>query len=1238
MIKRKGISHLVAAIVLVAITLIGGIIIYSLASGTLFTQFKKTEVTFEYLGLYKSGGEPKIIFAGTIKNIGAKSIVKIIVQLHNESEYLLPKVSENFPLEPGKCVGFTLTEPDIHADWYIIGNAYSVRVYAEASDKASFAHTTTVRCRGTSGPGEVKATITFNQEGIAESVSGAVLIIDEGTAAQIDLLYNDLPFSITWPVGSIHTFKWVSPLSGATGSYYWSSTTGLSEEKEGFIEVPPEGGEVIAHYTFSAEKLLSEVTFDVRNLLFSSGGLASEEYSTLGESTFDATSPKIIYAERLFWAFYLDPPGAKIVYRTSEGGKPWELADWSDPVIVKNVTFDNPSVAVCYDGEFIHLVWTEGWLDVWSGGRQIYYMRGTPHSNGTISWGPENVLWSFAGDYYPTVTSVAVDTRGKLWVGFYRFFGMYPGWEWYFPDCLRVTVDDSGNAETEEFKELSSVESEFVPTRVVVVPMLHGRVMVIYYRGDLSKVCADLWMGSSWEEESWRIADCSTPDGFSATFDGKQLHLFVHTIDSNLYEFIWDEEVSDWVDSRLVAAGVPSGVVQASYIPAIDTMYVFWSASTGTYYATFNGTEWSEPIGWLSVGSGGISVNPKADAGKIGVLCWEGNTVHFGLIVEEVEAPTVLRIYIQEEEFEYTLDQLPVTIPLEPTSELFFEWVSPLPVGVTPPGYYGENLWISTTGLSTEQAGKIIVPLEGGSVIANYTQQWKYRLLVDTSPRGKGSLSPEAGEYIYEPGETVTVQLVSVDSEYNFMQWVLDGINAGAGSTIQVVMDQPHVLIAYLEQKDFKIYFTDWPGPPVTPETPEVHLIQGESTQEKITVEWLSGLPEQVTLSIPDAPDWLSYSFTPSSGLPDFNSTLTLSVSEDAPTGGYMLTVKGESPTLTRTTQFWLYVQPYVPPTAGITFYARGLLQQTPGVVLTVDGVDYTMGDLPVSFDWVVNSTHTFAWHDPLTYGDNYKFEWDYTSGLSNEKAGTLKVTQENGEVVGHYKTYIALTFKERGLYLTSETSFLQGSIILTVDGIDITFEELRNGYVYWIEKDTSHTIKWHKISTTFTYTMDCLLNGVPYEDEPFTCHFWNPKEDVEQTIRPGYPREIVGTYYTVFKYYGRAISTNDFNLTIFVPKMDLFKVGAEWYTTNNIDPRIYLRDWLHPTFSTGRILYYKYGDPTIRVDGAWELVPKEWTYHEAKINYRDVNKITFWINDWGIMTGVRNMVIVGIPYWADNY
>ena len=151
--KRKGLSHLVAAIILVAITLIGGIIAYSFASGTLFTQFKKTEVAFEYLGLYKSGGEPKIIFAGTIKNIGAKPIVKIIVQLHNESEYLLSKVSEGSPLEPGKCVGFALTEPDIHADWYIIGNAYSVQVYAEATDKGSFAHTTTVRCLGTSGPG-----------------------------------------------------------------------------------------------------------------------------------------------------------------------------------------------------------------------------------------------------------------------------------------------------------------------------------------------------------------------------------------------------------------------------------------------------------------------------------------------------------------------------------------------------------------------------------------------------------------------------------------------------------------------------------------------------------------------------------------------------------------------------------------------------------------------------------------------------------------------------------------------------------------------------------------------------------------------------------------------------------------------------------------------------------------------------------------------------------------------------
>ncbi|MHA1742778.1 MAG: COG1470 family protein [Candidatus Heimdallarchaeota archaeon] len=1221
--KRKGLSHLVAAIILVAITLIGGIIAYSFASGTLFTQFKKTEVAFEYLGLYKSGGEPKIIFAGTIKNIGAKPIVKIIVQLHNESEYLLSKVSESSPLEPGKCVGFALTEPDIHADWYIIGNAYSVRVYAEAADKGSFAHTTTVRCLGTGGPGSEQVTAkamvvfdaVFGQEGTTETISGPVLVIDEGTAAQMDVLYSDLPLAMNWSVGSVHTFKWVSPVSGLSQNYYWVSTSGLSDKQEGFIIVPSDGGWVIAEYTGVQGKALSEVIFDARNVLFSSGLRASEDYVEVDESTFDGPGRKIIYAEGLFWAFYIDPP-AKLVYRTSEGGDLWALAPWSNPTTIKTFEFGNPSVAVSYDGKFIHLVWAAL--------KEVHYIRGRLHSDGSISWGPENVLETLGySEEHLTVTSAAVDSSGKLWVGYSYFYEVYPDVGTYYAYCLQAKIDSLGRAEVEFRKYLA--ESDDYPLEVVVVPMFHGRVMVFYYGYCWfpwfgHRLFAKLWTGTEWGQTRTFPCDLIS-GGFSAAFDGKQLHLLSYE-EATIWDYIWNEETSNWGRNLIVVDGVPPSKVQVCFAPATNQLYAFWTASAGVYYSSFNGTAWSEPTPWLPVGRDGLSTNSRADDGKIGVLCWEGNTVYFGFIAQEAGDPVVLKIDGEN----YTLNDLPVSKLWEVTSEHSFEWVSPFYVGTTSPGYYGENIWVSTEGLSTDRAGNITVPLEGGQIIANYTQKWKYRLLVGTSPYGKGVTSPEAGEYIFDPGETVTVQFVSAPSEYSFMYWLLDGFDVEPELSIQIEMNQPHILIAYLEQKDFRVSVAN-----------VIRITQGETVQEEVSVEPLAGHPGQVSLSIPDAPTWLSYSFTPNNVAPDFDSTLTLSVSEDAPIGWHLLTIKAESPVITRTVQFHLCVNPI--PTSGITFYAEGVIHQTPGVILTVDGVDYTMADLPVSFDWPVGSSHTFAWHDPLTYGDNYKFFWESTSGLSDKKAGTVEVTQENGKVVGHYKAHIALVFKERGLYLTSETDFLQGQTILTIDGMDLTFEQLRSGYVYWVEKGSTHTIKWHKISTTFTYTMDCLVNGVPYEDQPFTCHFWNPKEDEEQTIRPSSPKEIVGTYYTVFKYCGIAISINDFNLTILAPKMDLLKVGAEWYTTNNIDPRIYLQDWLHPIpFSVGRVLYYRYGDTAISEADSWELPAGEWVYHEAYVYCRDVNKIIFWINDWGVMTGVRNMAIVGVPYWADNY
>ena len=85
-----------------------------------------------------------------------------------------------------------------------------------------------------------------------------------------------------------------------------------------------------------------------------------------------------------------------------------------------------------------------------------------------------------------------------------------------------------------------------------------------------------------------------------------------------------------------------------------------------------------------------------------------------------------------------------------------------------------------------------------------------------------------------------------------------------------------------------------------------------------------------------------------------------------------------------------------------ITFSAPSLGDDAQGVVLTVDGANYTVSDLPVTFVWNISTTHTFKWHSPIQ-GDSRTYAWISCSGLTNERYGELNVT-ESGQVKAVYQ------------------------------------------------------------------------------------------------------------------------------------------------------------------------------------------------------------------------------------------
>ena len=84
---------------------------------------------------------------------------------------------------------------------------------------------------------------------------------------------------------------------------------------------------------------------------------------------------------------------------------------------------------------------------------------------------------------------------------------------------------------------------------------------------------------------------------------------------------------------------------------------------------------------------------------------------------------------------------------------------------------------------------------------------------------------------------------------------------------------------------------------------------RGKSTDVSLEIDSLSEFDERVNLSVSGAPDNVDVVFRPSSGDPDFGSTMEITVGANAQTGTHTITVKGRAGDDEKATTFDLTVK-----------------------------------------------------------------------------------------------------------------------------------------------------------------------------------------------------------------------------------------------------------------------------------------------------------------------------------------
>src|SRR5271157_681768 len=241
-----------------------------------------------------------------------------------------------------------------------------------------------------------------------------------------------------------------------------------------------------------------------------------------------------------------------------------------------------------------------------------------------------------------------------------------------------------------------------------------------------------------------------------------------------------------------------------------------------------------------------------------------------------------------------------------------------------------------------------------------------------------------------------------------------------------------------------------------TPPNPSNISVLGQKLAWARKVQLVSSLTYNFTLSVPTGADYDLYLYN-STGT-DYGEPSIVAKSTNATTGGteqfyltapytgtYFVVVK----TATEATGNGTFTLASSGPVF-VTFNQTGVSSDFTGTVITVDGANYGVNNLPISFWYNNGSSHTFAYQSPLQVTTNPKqYVWNSTSGLSSSQNGTITVSG-NSSITGSYKTQYYITFGQTGA-----GSDLSGTI-MTIDGANHTVSDLPISF--WYDNGSNHS------------------------------------------------------------------------------------------------------------------------------------------------------------------------------------
>jgi hypothetical protein len=438
----------------------------------------------------------------------------------------------------------------------------------------------------------------------------------------------------------------------------------------------------------------------------------------------------------------------------------------------------------------------------------------------------------------------------------------------------------------------------------------------------------------------------------------------------------------------------------------------------------------------------------------------------------------------------YGISSLPVSFWWDSSSSHSFSYSSPLTVNASK-----QYVWQSTSGLTTLQSGTLTITTSG-SVTGNYIVANRITfdqvgasldftgtvVVIDGTPYGAGSLPIS---FTWSVGSTHSFSFQSplvVGANAKQYVWTgTTGLSTLQGSTI-TVSTYGNIIAHYKTQ--YYLALNTYP----------------------------SGIGSPSGGGWYDSGAYASIStdqYLPGGSRYRFDSWTTQDMSEITdPSSPSTTVLMDKAKTVTAN-----YVHQYQ-----VTFNHSGVGTDFTGTVVSIDSINYRVGDLPVSFWWDSGSAHTFAFYSPLIVDPSKQYDWSSTTGLSTLQAGTL-TTSADGSVTGNYVVHnkYQITFSQIGV-----SSDFGGTVVI-IDGVNYGVADLPHSF--WWDSGSAHTFAF----------------ASPLNVDSNKRYVWTGTTGLStlqsDTITASSSGSVTGNYKT--QYY-LTLSTNPSGVTL--------PTGADWY------------------------------------------------------------------------------------------